>query len=440
MTRARRTAIDQTTPATSPATTRRRQRAIAIFTLLFFGFSALAAVPVSAAEAPVSIDVLTINDFHGHTEANGSAAGAAVLAGAVNQFRDTGNTLFVSAGDNIGASPFTSAFQDDAPTLDVLNEIGLDASAVGDYEFDQGRADFDDRVIPAADFPYLSANVYDRPTGQPAFEQYVVKEIDGISVGFIGALTRQLPTLVNAAGVASLEVRDTVTEVNRVAADLHDGDAVNGEADVVILLLHEGAATGRIDSATNDSAFARIVAETAPSVAAIVSAHTHQRYSHSLPAAGSVLSRPVIQAGDDGRILGHLALTVDLASHELLSISGGLLPLFDDLQDPKYAPDPAVAAVVAAATAVADPVGVTGVSPVLDTYRPGQEIRLRLSSLLMTDGERVTPEVTAHFGRDGVALSPASFFPFDDSIVDGTDETGVAPTWLSPCRRMPKAD
>ncbi|TFD69774.1 5'-nucleotidase C-terminal domain-containing protein [Cryobacterium ruanii] len=627
-------------PDASTLRTRRRVlAALAAVMVLAFGFSALAAAPVSAAEPPVTIDVLTINDFHGRIEADGSAAGAAVLAGAVNQFRDAGNTLFVSAGDNIGASTFTSAYQQDTPTIDALNATGLDVSALGDHELEQGRANLEDHVIPAANFPYLSANVYDRQTGQPAFEQYVVKEVDGITVGFIGAMTRQLPTLVNPAGITSLEVRDAVAEVNRVAADLHDGSTANGEADVIILLVHEGAATEKIAAATNDSAFARIVAETDPSVAAIVSAHTHQRYSHALPVAGRALPRPVIQAMDDGRFLGHLSLTVDPASHGLLSISSGFLPLFDDLGDPQFPADPAVTAVVAAAAAAADPVGavsvgeifdsinparnanggdnrggesslgnfvadvqlrataaagaqialmqpgglganlsmhagdptrvpgdvsyrdvagvhpvphtlvtmdltgdqlrrvleeqwqpaeaswgffklgvssslfytydpfapvgqhiirmtfngveiagntvyrvvvnsflasgannfsalnsgtnrvdtgktdrqamldyfagvgltevgaasgptgqravgVTGVSPDLDAYRPGQQITFRLSSLLMTDGERVTPEVTAHFGRDGVVLSPASFFPFDDTVVDGTDETG----------------
>ena len=50
-----------------------------------------------------------------------------------------------------------------------------------------------------------------------------------------------------------------MTEVNRVADELTDGDEANGEADVLILLVHEGAETPDIASATDDSRFGKIV-------------------------------------------------------------------------------------------------------------------------------------------------------------------------------------
>jgi len=354
-----------------PSTHRMRRRvAVAVAAAVGLGWGVPAAAPVAASPvaviaAPVTIDVLTINDIHGHIENDDSTSGAAALAGVVDHFRDAGNTLVVSAGDNIGASAFTSSFQQDSPTLDVLNAIGLDASALGDQEFDQGRADLDDRVIPAANFPYLSANLYDRTTGQPAFEQYEVTEVDGISIGFIGAMTNELPTLVNAAGIATLEVRDVVTEVNRVAADLHDGDASNGEADVTILLLHEGAATSALVHST-DTAFGRIVADTAPSVAAIVSAHTHQLYSEAIPVAGQLLPRPVIQAARFGQNLGHLSLSVDPESHKLVSIAGEILSPIDADRNPQYSADPEVEGIVTAATQAARPLGVVKIGEIYD--------------------------------------------------------------------------
>ncbi|TFD87910.1 5'-nucleotidase C-terminal domain-containing protein [Cryobacterium serini] len=361
-------------PDSSTHRTRRRARStLAAVIVLAFGFSTPATAPVSAAEPPIIIDVLTINDFHGRIEAAGAAAGAAVLAGAVNQFRDAGNTLVVSAGDNIGASTFTSFIQQDTPTIDALNAIGLDASALGNHEFDQGRADLDDRVIPAADFPYLSANVYDLGTGQPAFEQYVVTEVDGISVGFIGAVTNQLPSLVSPAGISTLEVRDVVTEVNRVAANLGDGDAANGEADVTILLVHEGAAGPDLADSTDDSAFGRIVTDTDPSVAAIVSAHTHQLYSHSISVAGNSLPRPVIQAASYGQDLGHLSLAVDPESHELVSIAGETLPTVDADGVALYPADPAVASLVTAATEAAAPLGAVIIGVITNDFNRARQ-------------------------------------------------------------------
>ncbi len=88
-------------------------------------------VGITATAAPVTIDLLGINDFHGRLEASSPSAGAAVLAGAVDSFRAANpNTVFVAAGDNIGATTFTSFIQKDVPTIDALNAMGLDVSAL----------------------------------------------------------------------------------------------------------------------------------------------------------------------------------------------------------------------------------------------------------------------------------------------------------------------
>ncbi len=49
------------------------------------------------------------------------------------------NTTFVAAGDLIGASTFTSFIQQDKPTIDALNAIGLSTSSFGNHEFDLGQ-------------------------------------------------------------------------------------------------------------------------------------------------------------------------------------------------------------------------------------------------------------------------------------------------------------
>ncbi len=75
-------------------------------------------------------------------------AGAAVLAGAVKELRrENPKTVFAAAGDLIGASTFESFIQDDKPTIDALNEAGLEVSAVGNHEFDKGYRDLVDRVM-----------------------------------------------------------------------------------------------------------------------------------------------------------------------------------------------------------------------------------------------------------------------------------------------------
>ena len=306
-------------------------------------------VGLSTTLAPVDIDILTINDLHGRLEAGGGAAGAAVLGGLVDATRAANpNTLFISAGDSIGASTFTSFIQNDEPTLDALNAMGLDLSALGNHEFDQGRADVDNRVIPNSDFPYLGANIYEKGTFTPAYREYEVIEVDGVDIGFIGVLTESMPSLVSPSGIATLDFGDMTAAAVRVADQLQDGNAANGEADVVILVAHEGAPTTTLASATGASEFGDLINGVLGKVDAVVSGHTHLQYDLEVPVPGTNDVMPLIQGGQYGEAYGHLELSVDPTSNELLSITAGVKPLVGAAQ-----PNPAIAQIVAEAVAFA---------------------------------------------------------------------------------------
>jgi len=323
-------------------------------------------VGVSAAAPPVSIDIATINDFHGRIEADGAAAGAAVLAGAVQSVRDANpNTIFAAAGDLIGASTFTSFINDDNPTIDALNAAGLEVSAAGNHEFDQGWEDLRDRVQNRADWEYISSNVFVTATGQPALAPAWVKEVDGVRVGFVGAVTEDLDSLVSPAGIKDLEVRSIVDSVNAVADDLRDGDPSNGEADVVILLVHEGASTVELSSITPDSPLGEIVYGVDGDVDAIVSAHTHLAYNHVID------GRPVVSAGQYGENMGVMNLQVDPTTKELLSITNEIRPLAhqegpkgQEVWVPNYPAVPGVQSIVDAAKKEADVLGAVKVGDI----------------------------------------------------------------------------
>lgn len=315
-------------------------------------------VGVSSEIPPVSIDVVTVNDFHGRIEADGAAAGAAVLAGAVQQFRAANpNTIFAGAGDLIGASTFTSFINDDNPTIDALNAAGLDVSAAGNHEFDQGWEDLRDRVQERADWEYISSNVFLTETGEPALAPAWVKELDGVRVGFVGAVTEDLDSLVSPEGIADLEVRSIVDSVNAVADDLRDGDPANGEADVVILLVHEGAESTALSAITEDSPLGEIVYGVDDDVDAIVSAHTHLAYNHVID------GRPVVSAGQYGENLGLMNIQVDPKTKELLSITNEIKPL-TAAGKPLYPAVPEVQAIVDKAKAEADVLGAVKVGDI----------------------------------------------------------------------------
>jgi 5'-nucleotidase len=268
----------------------------------------------------VDLNLLNINDFHGRIDSN-----TVQFAGTIEKLRAAAgeeNTLFLSAGDNIGASLYASSSQGDIPTIEVLDALELKSSAVGNHEFDLGFSDLTGRVADAADWNYLGANVYLKGTDTPALQEYEIFEVDGVRVAVIGAITEETPTLVSPGGITDIDFGDPVDAVNRVAAELTEQDL----ADVIIAEYHEGAGSGLVEGSTleeeiavPDAAFADIVTKTAAEVDAIFTGHTHKQYAWDAPIPGTDgETRPVLQTGNYGEFVGQIVLTVDPATDDVV--------------------------------------------------------------------------------------------------------------------------
>ncbi|HPB71871.1 MAG TPA: bifunctional UDP-sugar hydrolase/5'-nucleotidase [Phycicoccus sp.] len=281
---------------------------VALATGVLTAGPAQAADPVSGIGAGLTtVNLLNINDFHGRIA---TADGGLKLACTVVTQRaalGADQSVFLSAGDNVGATPFISSSQEDNPTLAYLNTLGLRASAVGNHEFDRGWGDLSGRILPRASFDYLGANVYQRGTTTPVLKEYVVVPVSGLRVAIIGAVTQQTPSMVAPTGVSGLDFGDPVAAVNRVATQLKASDA----ADVIVAEYHEGApSNGPLATETAAStAFNHIVADTSPLVGAIFTGHTHQSYLYDGPTTPG--TRPIIQSASYGTLLGRVQLGID---------------------------------------------------------------------------------------------------------------------------------
>ena len=297
---------------------------------------AMVVLPMPQAHAaPVPVHIFTFNDFHGYITGSPSTPAtssypqatqwAYTLLNAVSV--DPGNSMVVSAGDNIGASQFASFIAHDDPTIQLLNDIAntpgvnFKASAVGNHEFDQGLADLQNRVQPEADFTYLGANVIDKATGQPAFPPYYVYTLadSGIKVGVVGVVTTETPSLVSPAGIATLQFTDPVAAVNKYADQLKS----TGAADIVIAVYHDGSPvnTNLADGEAMSPSFTAMVNNTDSNVAAIVNGHTHQIY------AWDAKGRPVVQAGNYGAAVGRIDLSYDTTTKTVTSAAESTIAL-----------------------------------------------------------------------------------------------------------------
>ncbi|ASN51013.1 hypothetical protein CGQ25_02085 [Sinomonas sp. R1AF57] len=300
--------------------------AVAATPLAVIPVSAALAAPAAAAST-VDVRLININDFHGRIDKN-----TVKVAGTVEQLKASapgGKAVLLSAGDNIGASLFASASQDDQPTIDVLNALDLKASAVGNHEFDKGFADLTARVVDGganARFDYLGANVYLKGTQTPALPEYRVVDANGVRVAVVGVVTQETPMLVSPGGIASLDFGDPTDAVNRVAGQIRASNA----ADVIVAEYHEGAGAGTQEGATLDAeiaaggAFAKLVTQTSADVAAILTGHTHKEYAWDGPVPGRPgKTRPVLQTGSYGEKIGSIDLSVDTATKQVVAYSQG---------------------------------------------------------------------------------------------------------------------
>ena len=278
------------------------------------------AAPAADAAPATTIDLLGITDLHGHisrttqTDRNTGQTsvedpGAVTLACEVSAARAANpNTLFVSAGDSVGGSAYVSSILQDRPTMEALNAMSLDASALGNHELDQGLTDLETRILPASNFPILAANVSGSAPlsaeggGKGAF----IKEVGGVRVGFVGVVTDELPTLVSPSALSTLTLSPAVAAANARAAELKDGDPANGEADVVVVLSHE-------DAATTATSFGG-------SVDAVFSGHTHVPFAQTVTGVeGNRIA--VVQADHYGWALGRIRLSYDPASRKTTVVS-----------------------------------------------------------------------------------------------------------------------
>ena len=275
----------------------------------------------------VSIKLVGLGGLHGHyLETSGfnpdteeydlpKDPGLVGIECAVRGIReDFPNTLVVSSGGNVGASPHASSFLQDRPVISGLNTMELDASALGVHALDGGVKDLEDRILPASDFPILAANVSgsDALSAEGSGRGVFIKEVDGVRVGFIGVVTDDLPARTPAANRAALTVSPAVATANARAAELKDGDPANGEADIVVVLSHE-------DMTSTATGFSK-------NVDAVVAGRSGQGHGQVVTGfEGNAI--PVVQPGRYGRTFGDVLLEYDRTTRKTFAYYAHSTPI-----------------------------------------------------------------------------------------------------------------
>lgn len=428
---------------------------LAALTLLATSASLAAPAP-----APIRLRLIAFNDFHGHLEedtltlpwpvaaadspttgprpsaanpahpsanpahpaapasaTNLPAGGAAALAGLVRRLRqEAPHSLVISSGDLIGASPLISALLHDEPTIAIANRIGVDLASPGNHEFDAGRGAYLRllqggcappkagsqqescalRPHAPARFQTIAANI-ETSAGEPLFPATAIRTVGGVRVGFIGAVTKNTPSLVIPSAIQGLRFSDEVDSLNRAAAILQ-----RQGVQAIVAVIHEGGETGEPgqpldwNNATCPRARGRIfdiARHLSPAIDVVFSAHTHQGYNCLID------GRPILQATAYGRGVSVVDLALDPRTRDIdrtRTLSRNL-PVLNSRTDPA----------LRQAILAAEP------SPwrqVLERARPDAAVAAEVAAtarIVAPKAQRPVGWIGGGFERGGVADSPA---------------------------------
>lgn len=318
----------------------------AVLVLLMTAVGSAGAIP----SGTVSVQILALNDFHGNLEPptsssgcvpavsgcpapNTVAGGVEYLATHISNLRALNpNTVVVSAGDLIGASPLLSALFHDEPTIEAFNQIGLDFNAVGNHEFDEGWHELvrmqeggchpvdgclDGDDFAGANFQFLAANVVRQDNGKTIFPAYKIRSFGTAKIAFIGMTLEGTPLIVTPSGISDLTFRDEADTVNALVPELKAKGI-----ETIVVLIHEGADQSTSDAATNPNACVGIsgpivdlVNRFDDEVDVVISGHTHQPYNCVID------NKIVTSAFSFGRLVTKVDLTLDRTTGEVVTMA-----------------------------------------------------------------------------------------------------------------------
>jgi 5'-nucleotidase len=341
--------------------------------------------------ASVDVQLLAINDFHGGLDpasggtgriGNADAGGVEYLATHLARLKATNpNTIVVSAGDNIGATPLLSSLFHDEPSIEALNSAGLQVSALGNHDLDEGWWELyriqnggchpvdgcqDGTPFSGALFSYLAANVTLDPAKanpetlalagvqgsapRPLLPASTVREVGGIRIGFIGLILRGAPRVILADSVRGLTFHPESEAANEAARALR-GQGVRA----IVVLIHEGGQQGGVDTGPSidingcvnmTRGFADLVDRMSDDIDVVVSGHTHSAYNCMID------GKLVTSASSAGRLITDIDLRVQRSDGAVASKTARNIVVTRDV--PK---DPALTALLERYRPIGDKVG-----------------------------------------------------------------------------------
>ncbi len=315
---------------------------VLVLGLVVLPTAAIADSAQSGQTGVAEVQILGLNDFHGALEPPAGSGGriGATNAGGVEYLAthianlEAGNTnsIFVSAGDLIGATPLLSALFHDEPTIEAFNLMGLDYNGVGNHEFDEGVSELlrmqkggchpvdgcqDGDDFKGAKFDFLAANVKYKSNNKPIFAPYKLHRVGAMKIAFVGMTLEGTPSIVSPGGIQNVNFLDEAATVNALVPELKAKGV-----ETIVVLLHEGGRVtdslneGTINNCTNPTgALPPVVEAMDDEIDVVVTGHTNW-------AVNCVIDGKVVTgAASAGRLITDIDLQISRTTRDVVGAS-----------------------------------------------------------------------------------------------------------------------
>jgi len=291
-----------------------------------------------------------INPDFPPTLGGGAIAGRYILQKRAEAEKNGWGFLLLDEGDFYQGTPMGTKSEGEA-VIEYMNTVGYDLLTVGNHDFDNGWKNLK-RLSEMANFPFLASNLYRQSTGDLAefVKPYIIKEIQGIKIGIIGATLTSTPSMSFPEHVEDLDFRPEVEGIKKYIPELKS-QGVN----MIIVSTHAWLAYDPVEGykemmakradgtiPENYGSSAQEIANRVPGIDVMFSGHLHRGFYE--PWEDPVNHTLIFQNYANGSNLGHVNFyihrkTGTLAGYDYVSDDGAIFTLFED----DFLPDTAIA-------------------------------------------------------------------------------------------------
>jgi len=294
-----------------------------------------------------------INPDFPPTLGGGAVAGRYIMQKRREAEQNGWGFLVIDAGDFYQGTPMGTLSEGEA-VIEYMNTVGYDVLTIGNHDFDNGWKNLK-KLSEQAHFPFLASNLYRKSTGELAefVKPYIIKEIQGVKIGIIGATISSTPSMSYPEHVEDLDFRTEIEGINRYLPEVKAQGA-----NTIIFLTHawlaydpeEGykemlAKMAQGETTSEYGSSAQAIAHRVPGIDIMFSGHLHRGFYK--PWEDPLNHTLIFQNYANGSNLGHVNFyihrqTGTLAGYDFETDDGMIFTLFED----DFLPDTSIARLI----------------------------------------------------------------------------------------------